>query len=138
MNFGVKWVFVGVLVLLASGCASSYRPMTDNEPHGYFSETDDQGQTRVSFRTWKRWSEQRVCEQAGKRAAELGAEVAGQKPVFSVSVERRRVEEIRTFMPVAGPPAGGVTGPSTVYSVPVTLTPEYDMELEVKTCTYVL
>lgn len=132
MNFGVKWVLVGILVLLASGCASSYRPMTDDEPHGYFSETDDQGQTRVSFRTWKRWSDERVCEQAGKRAAELGAEVAAQAPVFSVSVERRRVDEVKTFMPMPG------AGPDSSYPVPVTLTPDYDLELKVKTCTYVL
>ena len=133
---GVQAVSALVMVSTLSACAG-YRAVEESDPHGYKEERLENGDIKVSFMSYRKVSDDKLCDYALRRVHEIsGDDVTPQGPVMQTKEERWTVPESRGYVPTAsGPGPGGMVmqGQGTT-----TLTPSYVVEKTVRVCSWTI
>lgn len=109
-------------------CASSYREEVEGEPYGYSESALSSGEISVTYKTWKKWSDEKLCEYAKRRVVELvGESAAVTGPTLQSKVEIHRTDAVN-----------GKTGVGLQHgNIPTMLIPEYTSTFTVRSCTWV-
>lgn len=109
-------------------CTSSYREEVAGVPYGYSESALPSGDISVTYKTWKKWSDEKLCAYAKRRVVE----VAGELAMLTGPTLQSKVEFLRTDA------VNGKTGVGAQHgNIPTMLMPEYTSSFTVRSCTWV-
>ena len=136
VNAGGMVQAVSALVMIStlSACAG-YRAVEERDPHGYMEQRLENGDIKVSFMSYRKVSDDKLCDYALRRVHEISsADVKPEGPVMQAKVESWTVPESRGYVATNASTGGAINQGQSM----TTLTPSYVVEKTVRMCSWTI